>query len=413
MPNTAYLACGLTDRIYPSEQEGDYEPDQQTVASCPLAIPMLWMACFRPGDWKVATLTTEEGENQVSAPSMECRLLQGRLKESLPRLESLFPHSGSFKSHAKAFRDTITSVHHAYRYLTIEWEELAGMGDHAEFDRCASQILKFMSGEDVPEARDLLVAISSFDPDRKMLSVSAIAKQEDLPIADWNNLYSLAGCGFARDVLWIPEREPKEEVVTEIVKAARHGEFARVWELVEAGADLIIEDQDGKVLERVMSELSQRRGDAEELRRWLQRFLEANAKVNSRALKTSAGCSPLSEFAQLFKVNGDPNAGSEWGFPVIMDACFSNIDTLEKVKLLVEAGADPNRRNVATSRSGSTCTFGILDRCVNANLFAVAEYVIQRGFDPAFVERAYWEVRANKKGADKERWLKILEPHLR
>jgi hypothetical protein len=411
MPNTAYLVCGLAERIYPSEQEGDYEPEQQTVASCPLAIPMLWLACFRPEDWKVATLKTEEGEIQVSAPSVERRLVQDRLKESVPRLESLFPGSGSFKSHAKAFRDTIASVHHAYRYLTIEWDEVSGMSDPAEFDRSASQILKFMAGEEVPEARDLLVAISCFDPDRKMPSVSAIAKQPDLPIEDWNNLYALAGCDYFREVLWIPKQEPKEEVVTEIVKAARNGDFASVWQLVEAGADLTIEDQDGKVLERVMNELARSRGGAEELRSWLQRFLGVHAKVNAYALKTSAGCSPLSEFTQLLKANGDPNAGSEWGFPVIMDACFSSFDTLEKVKLLVEAGADPNRRNVATLRSG-TSTFGVLDRCVNANLFAVAEYVVERGFDPAFVERAYWEVRANKKGADKERWLKILEPHL-
>ena len=40
------------------------------------------------------------------------------------------------------------------------------------------------------------------------------------------------------------------------------------------------------------------------------------------------------------------------------------------------------------------------------------EYLVQQGFDPTFVERVYWEVRANKKGVIKDRWLKILESYL-
>ena len=286
------------------------------------------------------------------------------------------------------------------------------MGDHAQFDQSAYQILRFMAGEESAGVRDLLVTISSFDPDRKMPSVSALAKAQVVPVEDWNSLWSLVGCGYAREVLWEPKREPEEEVVSEIVKAARNHDFESVWKLVEAGADLIFEDKDGEILECLVNNRVREQENADERGRWLQSFLRANAKVNARTLKTAAMCSPLSEFAQLLKANGDPNAGSEWNQPVIVDAGFSSIDPMEKVKLLIEAGADPNRRNVVTSSSGSVSTFGILDRCVACDLFEMAEYVVQQGFDPTFVERAYWEVRANKKEVIKDRWLKILESYL-
>ena len=114
----------------------------------------------------------------------------------------------------------------------------------------------------------------------------------------------------------------------------------------------------------------------------------------------------------LLSLNGNPNSRSVFDEPAIMMASTSHADALAKVKLLIDAGADPNLRRSFESKSGSVRTAGILDECVQRDLLALAEYVLQHAIHPNWVERAFWEVRANKKGQIKDSWLKILESYM-
>lgn len=414
MPNSAYLCCGIAERIYPSLQEGDYDPKEQTVACSAYCIPLLWFTCFRPEDWREATVKDDDGNDiRVAAPVVERRHLQQRLKESLPRLESLFISSVSLKSHAKALRESIATINRAFRFLTVEWEEIAGMADHLRFDQQARQIFQFMTGEDVAGVRDMILEMSAFDADRPFLSISAIAKTKNLPIEDWNNLHSLLGSELYRDALWIPKQECESEVVSEIVQVARDGNFERAWHLIQEGADVNVEDSDGSLIEKLIDWMARSsKASRTDGLKWLQHFLSVNAKVNDHALAMSASLLPLSEFTMLLSLNGNPNSRSVFDEPAIMMASTSHADALAKVKLLIDAGADPNLRRSFESKSGSVRTTGILDECVQRDLLALAEYVLQHAIHPNWVERAYWEVRANKKGQIKDGWLKILESYM-
>jgi len=336
MANSAYLCCTGKEHTYPSGQQPNYDPKCQTVAHCDYAVPLLWIAIYRIEDIRIDELEVEGQILREPAPVVHRRLVARRLEESTPRIETVFPQSGSLVEHAKLLRTAIAEIDSSYSYVTIEMEEIACLvsGFHGTFRR----LLQFMGGADVPDVRELMVRVTELHTDREFLSLSRFAG-EDLPKEDWENLAHLLGGELYRDLPWIPKAEPPGED-PELILALKARDRNRALQLLEAGANP--NQLDGQRLDAPIDyavEFCQSAVDP---------LLAAGAKVTDNSVAEAAKRRKAKVLRSLLDAGGNPDAKHVLGqTPALTCVCESEQDAVEKAELLLQYGADPNALNLS------------------------------------------------------------------
>jgi hypothetical protein len=388
MANSVYLSCALKEHTYPSFQESDFDSDEQTLAYCEHLVPLLWLAVFRPEDIRVDELRDEDGKvYREPAPVVARSKVAARLKEAVPRIEAVFPKNGSLKHHSKALADAVKPVDKRFRWLTMELQEVASMIDAKKFYASVEKALQFMGGEEVPKARDLLVELSDIHADRKFHPPSAFA-EGDLEDEDEQNLVRLLGDELMRPVPWFPK--PKKPVISELCVPIKAGNIEEVRKLLDNGAD------PNGVCEYGVDVLSAAAKSAPEV---VPVLLEKGAKMTDGAVAYAAEYAPARILTVLLKAGGDPNIIACLGL-----AAKSTIDSGEKIRMLLDAGADVNFRSKASS-------LALEDAMRTGNLEA-AQLFLAHGMDPVLVAKTLELARVMPRFPRKEEFIRLVESHV-
>lgn len=333
MANRAYLCCTSKKHTYPSFQEPDYDPKSQTVALCAYAVPLLWIAIYRAEDIIVDELEVEGQIVREPAPVVNRSQVVARLEEATSRLESMFPQNGPLREHSRLLGTAISEIDPAFQYVTIEMEEIACLGVPRDFHGTFRRLLQFMGGLEMPDAREVLEQITSIHSDREFVPVSRFA-EADLPNEDWENLARLLGAEHHRDLPWIPKAEPPGDD-PELVVALKERKRDQVLRLLEAGADP--NELDGRRLHVPIDYA------AEFCQSAVEPLLAAGAKVTDDCVAEAAKKGRAKTLRSLLDAGGNPDAKHILGQkPALSCVCESEQAAAEKVKLLLESGADPN-----------------------------------------------------------------------
>ena len=123
MANRAYLCQSDHDSLYPSFVDEEYDSAAQTLASDVEAVPLLWLALFRPQNLRQQTFEVDGEEITVEAPIVERATALAQLEESRPYFNSLFEAAGSLDDYYAFFRQLLESA--TGKYVTIELQEVA------------------------------------------------------------------------------------------------------------------------------------------------------------------------------------------------------------------------------------------------------------------------------------------------
>lgn len=223
MSNNSYLVFVDEPSLYPSSQVATFSPEADGVAFDVYAIPLLWLALFRPGDiveqsihvdadpdavvtvWDPVTGERREEAEQdedfdVSAPLVDISIALAQLAAATPRLSHLF--DTDLQPHAVLLAQAIESGER--KFITIELDEIEALWEPDTFwPTLTAALASFDVPGDDAQDRQRFVELSS-------LRAAPIPAADVLfgsiePPADeqWNFARAL-GVGFIRPVPWEP-----------------------------------------------------------------------------------------------------------------------------------------------------------------------------------------------------------------
>ena len=136
---------------------------------------------------------------------------------------------------------------------------------------------------------------------------------------------------------------------TALIQAARSGQYKCVEFLIEAGANVNITDP--RATPALVS--GARAGNVTHRRKTVEILIKAGADVNATYSDRNGATTPLAEVAKrgtprilnmLIEAGADVNFGREYNFTLFAAVCH---DKVESIKLLIQKGADVNKRNSA------------------------------------------------------------------
>lgn len=413
MSHYSHLCCGLRREIYPSIREGDYSLEDQTVADAVFRVPLLWLCLFSPEDLIEDEVSFSAGGGEsvierVRAPVVERRLIRQRLKEAVPRVEAVFPGCGSLRQHAAKLRDAIDSVDKAYPFVTIEYQDVAGVAGYERWDTLIQRVLEFLSGQDIPDARERLLDVADLEEIRRFVPVRRYLEDDDVSEEDWILLDALLGGDSPRPAPWLPQRVPQAVLpLPELLLAINAGEAERVAEFLQSGADANTLDPNSQetALEAAFARWSWKAHLPEPSLRIVELLLTAGARVTDKSLAHAAKFAPLALFELMFAAHANPNACDPLGTPALHLACESSQSATAKARLLLDAGADVNRRT-PTHYSALRSAFDVKN-------LDLAKLLFERGLDSDAADEvlvvANSESRRRRNSLDE--WLQLLRSH--
>lgn len=408
MSSYSHLCCGLRREIYPSLQEGDYTPEEQTVADAVSRVPLLWLCLFRPDDLveqdvKFSFAGGKTATETVRAPVVERKLIKQRLKEAVPRVESQFPRCGSLRGHAAKLREAIDLVHEAYRFVTIEYQEVADVAGSARWDATIRSVLEYLGGENIPDARERLLDAADLDDIRRFVPLRRLLEDDDVDEDDWIVLDALLGGDSPRAVPWLSP--PREQLpVPELLLAIGDSQSDRVAELLQSGADPNVVDPNSQktALEAALPSWSWQGHNAAGRLRIVELLIAAGARVTDSALACAAKLVPLELFQAMFSAHPNPNACDRLGTAVLYFACESPQRATAKARLLLDAGADVNRR--------TSTHYSALREAYAAKNLDLARLLFERGLDSYAADEVLVVANAENRrsGNTLQEWLDLL-----
>jgi hypothetical protein len=210
------LCSAARREIYPSVADPSYDPDTDTIATDVEAVPLLWLALFRPGDLLAQTIHLEADEDEgedaedidVEAPVASRNDALRALEGAVPVLNALFEPEGSLDAYAKYLARAVADA--PGEFVTIEMSEISSLySSDEEFFSLLREALAVMAGARPPGARDLLVRLANLRPGRRfppadMLLTGQSAEDDDF----WNHCRILGAGeregGIGRPVPWEP-----------------------------------------------------------------------------------------------------------------------------------------------------------------------------------------------------------------
>jgi hypothetical protein len=127
MGNCAFLCVTNTRTIYPNWSRR-FIHDRQLVSTDVYAIPLMWLALFRPEDMARKTLTLEGRKHALQAPLATVKKAIRQLDEAVPYFNRLFRREGPLDEYAAFLREELEGIE--YRYITIDLHEIAIMMEY-------------------------------------------------------------------------------------------------------------------------------------------------------------------------------------------------------------------------------------------------------------------------------------------
>ncbi len=328
MPNRSYL-CFV-------DKPSLHWAKSRILAMDARAVPLLWLALFRPRD-----VLREDGPDEDSEPGLRFAPVAARdtalaqLDAAVPYLNRVFEDQGRLDDHAALFKKVFGRSR--LRFVAIDLLEVAYTDDPEAYYQQLLAALTALEKERPPAAaRTALLALAplrlrkKFPPARCLLDDSRITRDDE-----WN-MARLFGTEWEDPVPWEPQDENGDDwqpESTPLHKAVERRDLAEVKRLLRAGANPNAKNElGGTPLEYAVT-----RGLA-----LVKALLGAGADPRGTgALGTAVIYTPEANRAAVVRMlldhGADPNArtGSS---PVL---CYA---TGEVLRMLLDAGADVNAR---------------------------------------------------------------------
>lgn len=328
MANSTYLSLAREQRIYPCATEPGFDSHEQTVAVFNYAVPLLWLAMFRPGDLQTQDLTIDGETLRETAPIVARKSLGKRLRVSVKLLR---PVVGRVDAHVAAIVEAIATIDAAFRYVTIEWLEVAQMNDPAAFQSQVMQALRFFDGEPIDNPQALFAELCNLQHVPQYTPAELWELEESDPDQE-ETLAALLGTAHERSVPW----EPGRPVATPLLLAVQAQDVVAVRDLLAGGADPNV--RGAPQFDMPLSAAIQAR-HAEMIRL----LLDAGADVNhpqAMPLWTAVRTQEMAIVQQLLA------AGAKVDYPALRVALEG--ENLPLVRRFVESGIDlnPSHRQV-------------------------------------------------------------------
>lgn len=147
MSNRSYLAASNADTIYPSFAQKGYDAEKQLIATDVEALPLLWLALFREGDFRRTVFKVQGEEVPAFAPLCPKDQALRQLDQAVPYLSKILPNLGRLAEYASMFRSAIEPL--PYRFISMELEEIAGL--YPEEHRFEELLTLGLKGFDNPD----------------------------------------------------------------------------------------------------------------------------------------------------------------------------------------------------------------------------------------------------------------------
>ena len=202
MANRSYLVVTDDDTIYPSTAEKDYNPDTQIVAQGVYCVPLLWLGLFRPADMRMQHFSVHGESITGVGPVVPIKTALAQLNRSVAMYDQMFP-DGRFADYCDLLRKAVVSM--GRKYVTVELEEIADMGDPVTFYNDIRIALRALNGdESLATGRDKLIKISEISskipipPARCLLGGPPVSDDQVLAHS------KIIGCSWVRPVPWEP-----------------------------------------------------------------------------------------------------------------------------------------------------------------------------------------------------------------
>ncbi len=201
MANRSYLSVTNTDTIYPSTAEADFTPEEQTVAQGVYCVPVLWFALFRPTDIRSQVFDVQGDKVTGIAPISDVAVALSQLKAAIPSLNEMFKRQGKFDGYADLLSQAIQST--GRKYVTIESEEIACMGDPDEFyDDFKTALNAINNAESLAVGQERLLKLSEIPANVRFPSANCIIENHKVSDEEMDAHSRLIGCAWIRKVPW-------------------------------------------------------------------------------------------------------------------------------------------------------------------------------------------------------------------
>lgn len=209
MSNRSYLASSDQDTLYPAFAQSGYDASLQTIANDVGAVPLLWIALYRPGDLRSQTFEVQGQQFTVEAPICERTTAIRQLEAVLPALNALFEAEGPLDGYVDFMRQALHAA--PYRFVTIEMQEIGWLWNpEAEFYETFRRTLHALAGPADSGAKRLFLELAQLREGQRWPSPRMYLDQ--LPYTadeQWNFTRLLGagacGSGLGRPVPWESE----------------------------------------------------------------------------------------------------------------------------------------------------------------------------------------------------------------
>ncbi|MFF3855359.1 hypothetical protein [Micromonospora sp. NPDC002575] len=212
MANLSYLFVTDHDGICPA-WAGVPNVAEQVLAEDVAAVPLLWLAMFRPADLVTATFPSDdedEGDVAVTAPIAPRRRALDQLDAALPALTRIFAAEGPLHEHAALLRAGVAAM--PGRFVTVDPYEIAVLVDEREFyDTLRAGLAALDQPGDPAAARRHLTDLAQLRAGRPFPPARLVLDQLPAAEDDWWNHGRLLGAGVRGPAPW--ERDAAEPAV--------------------------------------------------------------------------------------------------------------------------------------------------------------------------------------------------------
>lgn len=213
MPNRAYLICSNSNAIHPDIGS----PENHFLAEAAYGVPLLWMALFRPNDIKQREVMVKDRPLSLEAPTTTRMNAISQLADAVPYLNHLFRSEGPIDEHASIFGKFLQAVE--LDYLTIDFDEVASMGERTDFYKDFRNALGAIEAKNLSQPKsglldrllnkhktfvgqELLAGFATLSLGRKFPTPNQVLGNHEMAEEDLRNYDYLFGAQCFRKVPW-------------------------------------------------------------------------------------------------------------------------------------------------------------------------------------------------------------------
>lgn len=328
MANRGYLCAGKEAVLYPSVREPKYDVSNQTIAASVTFVPVLWLAGFATTDLVFDDVKAPGGASVRVAGLLTSRsTFLKRLPHGATRLAiSLGVAPGALAEHASLLATAVRASRG--KHVSTELEEIAALRRDG-VEGLGADLRAAIEGD--VEALARLCGWARGASVAKATSLLAGRARED----DALSIDRLLGHAHVQEVPWEPALPPPP-AESPLFAAMRARDEAKVRALLDAGADANEKGPHGG------GSLNFAVGMSEAIAHLL---LDRGATIDDAAFMNAAHKGRRALVERMLKAGADPNT-TRLGDTVLTRACQASADAEATARLLLDAGADPNRGNM-------------------------------------------------------------------